>query len=242
MIPMTDFVIHNLHVSRGGAEIVHGVSFSIGLGEVHVVLGRNGSGKTSIVNAVMGHPAFAITGGSIRMNGEDVTSLPPHEKARRGMFLSLQQPPEVPGVSLEEFLRTAVTATTGEHPKTVAFAATLAEQLARLRLDSHFSERAVHVGASGGEKKRGEMVQMLALAPKFALLDEPDSGLDADALRYVADAIALLRAQGTGFLVISHYAQFIDMLKPDAIHVMREGRIAQSGPLELLTAGIAKLL
>lgn len=239
---MANLVIHDLHVTRGAAEIVHGVSFTVAAGEVHVVLGKNGSGKTSLLNAVMGHPAFVTASGSVSIDDEDITALAPHEKARRGLFLSLQQPPEVPGVSLEEFVRTAKTALTGERPKTVAFAASLSESIAKLRLDPHFAERAVHVGASGGEKKRAEMVQMLALAPKFALLDEPDSGLDADALRYVADAISELRQQGTGFLIVTHYQQFIDLLQPDAVHVMREGNIMQSGDVTMLSDGIAKLL
>lgn len=239
---MANLVIDNLHVSRGGAEIVHGVHFAIGAGEVHVVLGKNGSGKTSLMNAIMGHPAFVATDGSVLLNDEGITALPPHEKARRGLFLSLQQPPEVPGVPLEDLLRTAKTALTGERPKTAAFAVSLSESIAKLRLDPRFAERAVNVGASGGEKKRAEMVQMLTLSPKFAILDEPDSGLDADALRYVADAIGELRKQGTGFLIVSHYQQFIEMLQPDAIHVMRDGMVVQSGDATLLTDGIAKLL
>lgn len=239
---MTKLVIENLHVNRNSTEIVHGVSFSIGAGEVHVVLGKNGSGKTSLVNATMGHPVFAVTNGSVRIDDEDVTNMAPHEKARRGLFLSPQQPPEVPGVPLEDLLRTAKTALTGERPKTAAFSAVLSENIAKLRLDPRFAERAVNVGASGGEKKRTEMVQMLALTPKFAILDEPDSGLDADALWYVADAIAELRKQGAGFLIVTHYQQFIDLLMPDAIHVMRDGRVVQSGGMDLLVGGIAGIL
>ncbi len=234
--------LNNIHVSRGNAEIVHGVSLTIGAGEVHVILGKNGSGKTSLVNAVMGHAAYRVDGGWVMVDGVDVTNLPTHEKARAGLFLSLQQPPEVPGVSLEDFLRTAKSALTGEQPKTMAFAGAVSENIAKLRLDAKFAERSVNVGASGGEKKRAEMVQMLTLAPKYALLDEPDSGLDADALKYVADAILSLRQQGTGFLIVSHYAAFIDLLQPTAIHVMRDGRIVQSGTSDILNDGIAKLL
>ena len=239
---MAKFVIDNLRVSRGDTEIVHGVSLAIAAGEVHVVLGKNGSGKTSMVNAIMGHPAFVVTSGSVFIDGEDVTALPPHEKARRGLFLSLQQPPEVPGVPLDDLLRTAKTALAGERQKTAAFTVSLAENIAKLRLDPRFAERAVNVGASGGEKKRTEMVQMLTLTPKVAILDEPDSGLDQGALKYVADAILSLRKQGTSFLIVSHYQQFIDLLQPDAIHVMREGKIVQSGGIEILADGIAKLL
>ncbi len=231
----------SLHISRT-AEIVHGVSLTIGAGELHVLLGRNGSGKTTLLNAVMGHPAYTVEKGSVTIDGEDVTLLPAFERARRGLFLSLQQPPEIPGVGLADFLRSATTAIRGEHPKTVAFASALGANLAQLRLDPHFAERSVNVGASGGEKKRGEMVQMLTLAPKFALLDEPDSGLDADALHYVAEAIALLRTQGAGFLIVTHYQAFIELLKPDAIHVMRNGVIAQSGGLEILANGLAAVL
>ncbi|MEK7459431.1 MAG: Fe-S cluster assembly ATPase SufC [Patescibacteria group bacterium] len=244
--------LNNIHVSRGDAEIVHGVSLTIGAGEVHVILGKNGSGKTSLLNAVMGHPAFLVTlplpkgesegAATVILDGTDITTVPTHEKARAGLFLSLQQPPEVPGVPLEEFLRTAKTALTGEQPKTIAFAGAVSENIAKLRLDSKFAERSVNVGASGGEKKRAEMVQMLTLAPKYALLDEPDSGLDADALHYVADAISSLRNTGTGFLVVSHYAAFIELLQPTAIHVMRDGRIVQSGTVDILKDGIAKLL
>lgn len=239
---MANFVIDNFRVSRAGVEIVHGVSLAIGAGEVHVLVGRNGSGKTSLVNAVMGHPAYTTLGGVIMMDGDDIRTLPPNERARRGLFLSLQQPPEVAGVALNDFLRTAVAATTGEQPKAVAFAASLSEQLAQLRLDPKFAERAVNVGASGGEKKRAEMVQMLALAPKIALLDEPDSGLDADALQYVANAISTLRKEGAGFLIVTHYSQFIELIHPDAIYVMRDGNIVRKGTLAMLSCGIAQLL
>ena len=234
--------LNNIHVSRGDAEIVHGVSLTVGAGEVHVVLGKNGSGKTSLLNAVMGHPAFVVASGSIMLDDADITNLPTHEKARAGLFLSLQQPPEVPGVPLEEFLRTAKTALTGEQPRTIAFSGAVSENIAKLRLDSKFAERSVNVGASGGEKKRAEMVQLLTITPKYALLDEPDSGLDADALQYVADAITSLRKTGTGFLIVSHYAAFIELLQPTAIHVMRDGRIVQSGTVDILKDGIAKLL
>lgn len=244
--------LNDIHVSRGGAAIVHGVRLVVGSGEVHVVLGRNGSGKTSLVNAVMGHPAFQATlplteggsegEGSVILDGTDITNMPTHEKARHGLFLSLQQPPEVPGVPLEDFLRTAKAALTGVQPKTVAFAVEVAAHIAELRLDTKFAERSVNVGASGGEKKRAEMVQLLTLAPKYAILDEPDSGLDADALRYVADAVFALRKQGTGFLIVSHYEKFIELLQPTGIHVMRDGKIVQSGTADIIAGGISKLL
>lgn len=231
------FVIKSVRVTRDNAPVIVDASMTVAPGELHVLCGQNGSGKTTLLSALMGHPNYTVCGGSVVLDGDDMTGLPTHERARKGLLLALQQPPEVMGVPVGDFLRTAIAAKEGSQPKTADFARRLSDALAQLRLDPHFAERHVNVGFSGGEKKRAEMLHMLMLAPKYALLDEPDSGLDADAVEYVASALDALRAQGTGLLMVTHSAQFLARLRPDAIWTLQSGKLTRdvgSGMLDPL--------
>ncbi|MEY4745337.1 MAG: hypothetical protein RL272_1282 [Candidatus Parcubacteria bacterium] len=225
--------IENLRVSREGKEIVKGVTLEIPAGEVHALMGPNGSGKSSLANALMGHPKYAVTAGSVLLDGEDILSLPPDGKAAKGLFLSMQHPPEVSGVSVSHFLR-VVTTTARREPVSVAdFRKMLKEKMAALRIDPAFMNRGLNEGFSGGEKKRMEILQLALLSPKYAILDETDSGLDVDALKIVTDGINAVRGSGMGVLLITHYARILKHLVPDKIHVLAEGRIAKSGGREL---------
>lgn len=220
------FELKDLQVAREGTPIVKGVSLTLAPGELVVLRGKNGSGKSTLLNAVMGHPKYVITAGSILVDGDDVTALPPHERARKGVFLALQQPPEVAGVSLKDFVRTSLAAQRGERPRDAEMEQMMTGALGAMRLDPRFASRSVNEGSSGGEKKRGEIVQLLALQPKYALLDEPDSGLDPAARQYVADAVLELRQKGTAFLVVSHAEDFVALLQPDRVLTMSDGVIA----------------
>lgn len=222
---MNELVVENVSVAREGSTIVSGIGLRIAPGEVHILVGKNGAGKSTLLNALMGHPSFATTEGSVKLDGQDITHAAPHERAKRGLFLSLQQPPEIPGVPLKDFLSTAVTAVSGERPKDVDFDTSLAESLGLLRLDPKFATRSLNEGFSGGEKKRSEIVQMLMLRPKYALLDEPDSGLDAEAVTYMVEAIQKLRQAGTGFLIVTHYEHVIAQLQPTAVYTLENGTL-----------------
>lgn len=224
---MNEFLVENLAVAREGTTVVSGVNFRIAPGEVHVLVGKNGAGKSTLLSALMGHPSFVTTEGSVLLNGQDITSVATHERARNGLFLSLQQPPEIPGVPLKDFLTTAVSAVSGSRPKSTEFDKTLAESLGLLRLDPKFATRSLNEGFSGGEKKRSEIVQMLMLQPKYALLDEPDSGLDAEAVEYMLQAVATLRALGTGFLIVTHYDHVIARLSPTIVYRLENGKLQQ---------------
>lgn len=225
--------IENLHVSREGKEIVKGVTLEIPAGEVHALMGPNGSGKSSLANALMGHPKYAVTAGSVSLDGEDVTALPPDKKAALGLFLSMQHPPEVPGVSVAHFLR-VVTTTARREPVSVAdFRKMLKEKMAELKIDPAFMNRSLNEGFSGGEKKRMEILQLALLEPKYAVLDETDSGLDVDALKIVTDGVSRAREKGMGVLLITHYARILRHLVPDRVHVLSDGAIARSGGKEL---------
>lgn len=215
--------VQDLVVHREGTPVVKGVSFSVTPGELHVISGKNGAGKSTLFSALMGHPKYEVEKGFLSIDGEDVTDLSTHDKAKKGLFLSLQQPPEVSGVPMQDFLRISIAAKTGQQTKTKEFASALAQCLAELRLDPQFARRYLNEGFSGGEKKRSEILQLLMLRPKYALLDEPDSGLDSEALEYVATAIDRLRDEGTGFVVVTHYAHFLERLKPDRIWRMQDG-------------------
>ncbi len=236
---MNALVINNLHITREGKEIVRGVDLTVPAGSLHVLMGANGSGKSSLANAIMGHPSTTVTEGSVTIDGEDITVLTTDKKAKAGLFLSMQYPPEVAGVSVSNILRIAVAAVTGKPVAIVEFQKKLKETMARMGIDPAFARRGLNEGFSGGEKKRMEALQLLLLAPKYALLDETDSGLDVDALRTVTGAIEEARGKGTGVLLITHYASILEHLTPDAVHVMSEGRIVRSGGKELADA-IAK--
>jgi Fe-S cluster assembly ATP-binding protein len=243
------FDIEDLHVSVEGREILRGVNLTIRPGEVHALMGRNGSGKSTLANALMGHPKYAVTRGSVRLDGEDVLGLKPDERARRGLFLAFQNPTSIPGVGTGNFLRAAVKAVRGtETINAVQFRKELTERMQHLQMDPSFATRALNEGFSGGEKKRAEMLQLAMLKPRLAILDEPDSGLDIDAVRIVSDGINSVHAQQpeTGMLLITHYQRILNYVRPDRVHVMVKGRIVESGGAELVqeleSAGYAPIL
>ncbi len=225
--------IENLHVTREGKEIVKGINLEIPAGEVHAIMGPNGSGKSSLANALMGHPKYVITAGRVLLDDEDVTALKTNERATKGLFLSQQHPPEVTGVNVAHFLRVITTTARREPVSIPEFRAILKEKMAELKMDPAFMHRSLNQGFSGGEKKRMEALQLALLEPKYAVLDETDSGLDVDALKIVTDAIAKVRGKDMGILLITHYARILKHLAPDRVHVLADGVIAKSGGKEL---------
>jgi Fe-S cluster assembly ATP-binding protein len=238
-IPVSTLEIRNLHVSvetdgEGPREILRGVDLTVRTGETHAIMGPNGSGKSTLSYSIAGHPKYTVTEGSILLDGEDVLAMSVDARARAGIFLAMQYPVEVPGVSVSNFLRTSATAVRGEAPKLRLWVKEVKEAMASLGMDPSFAERGVNEGFSGGEKKRHEILQMTLLKPKFAILDETDSGLDVDALRVVSDGINAVRAAGnTGTLLITHYTRILRYVQPDFVHVMAGGRIVDSGGPEL---------
>jgi Fe-S cluster assembly ATP-binding protein len=225
--------IENLHVEIDGNEIVKGLDLEVGRGEIHAIMGPNGSGKSTLANVLMGHPRYEITDGSVTFEGEDVLELEPDERAKMGMFLAFQYPSEVPGVSVANFLRTAVNSVREEELSPMAMYKLLQEKMAVMRMDPKFAERYLNEGFSGGEKKRNEILQMLMLQPKLAIMDETDSGLDIDALQVVARGVNELRDPGFSAVVITHYQRILRYIEPDRVHVMLDGRIVTSGGREL---------
>lgn len=227
--------IENLHVTREGQEIVNGVMLEIKPGETHALMGPNGSGKSSLANALMGHPKYSVTEGKVLLDGEDITALGPDAKAKAGLFLSMQYPPEVPGVTVAHFLRVITTTARREPISIPQFREILKEKLELLQIDPAFLQRSLNEGFSGGEKKRMEILQLALLEPKYAILDETDSGLDVDALKVVTSGIAAVRAKNPdmGILLITHYARILDQLAPDHVHVLSNGAIVRSGGREL---------
>jgi Fe-S cluster assembly ATP-binding protein len=227
--------IRDLHVSVEGAadEILKGVDLTIESGQTHAIMGPNGSGKSTLAYSVAGHPKYVVTRGSVLLDGEDVLSMTVDERARAGLFLAMQYPVEVPGVSVSNFLRTAATAIRGEAPKLRTWVKEVNDSMTELGIDRAFAERSVNEGFSGGEKKRHEILQLGLLKPKFAILDETDSGLDIDALRIVSDGINRVRETGVGTLLITHYTRILRYVKPDFVHVFVAGRIVEEGGPEL---------
>ncbi len=225
--------IENLHVEIDGNEIVKGLDLEVGRGEIHAIMGPNGSGKSTLANVLMGHPRYEITDGSVTFEGEDVLELEPDERAKMGMFLAFQYPSEVPGVSVANFLRTAVNSVREEELSPMAMYKLLQEKMAVMRMDPKFAERYLNEGFSGGEKKRNEILQMLMLQPKLAIMDETDSGLDIDALQVVARGVNELRDPEFSAVVITHYQRILRYIEPDRVHVMLDGRIVTSGGREL---------
>jgi Fe-S cluster assembly ATP-binding protein len=231
--------IRDLHVSvklPDGAlkPILAGVDLTVRAGETHAIMGPNGSGKSTLAYAVAGHPRYEITGGSITLDGADVLSLSVDERARAGLFLAMQYPVEVPGVSVSNFLRSAKTAIDGEAPKLRTWAGQVRAAMERLHMDPAFAQRNVNEGFSGGEKKRHEIMQLELLQPRIAILDETDSGLDIDALRVVSEGVNRIRATGTtGVLLITHYTRILRYVEPDFVHVFVGGRIVEEGGPEL---------
>ncbi len=235
---MQTLEIRNLQVAlseQTDKPIVKGFSLTIKTGEVHAVMGPNGTGKSTMAKAIAGHPDFAITGGDVLLDGKSILELEPDERARAGLFLAFQYPSDIPGVSIANFLRAAVQArlAEGEDLDATAYYKRLYSKMDLLKIDRKFTSRAVNDGFSGGEKKRCEILQMAMLEPVFALLDETDSGLDIDALKVVAEGVNTLRGEKLGVLMITHYQRLLDHIVPDFVHVMYDGRIVKSGGKDL---------
>jgi len=235
---MSTLEIRDLHVSvetkEGPKPILRGVDLTIASGETHAIMGPNGSGKSTLAYSLAGHPKYQITSGTVTLDGEDLLSLSVDERARAGMFLAMQYPVEVPGVSVANFLRTAKTAIDGEAPPVRSWVKEVRGAMDALRMDPAFAERSVNEGFSGGEKKRHEILQMELLKPKFAILDETDSGLDVDALRVVSEGVNRVREGGeVGVLLITHYTRILRYITPDFVHVFVDGRVAEEGGPEL---------
>src|SRR6476469_889667 len=241
---MATLEIKDLHVSvaasdedggsEGFKEILKGVDLTIRDGETHAIMGPNVSGKSTLAYSIAGHPKYTVTSGSVTLDGVDVLAMSVDERARAGLFLAMQYPVEIPGVSVSNFLRTAVTAVRGEAPKLRLWVKEVKEAMAELQIDPAFAERNVNEGFSGGEKKRHEILQMELLKPKIAVLDETDSGLDVDALRVVSEGVNRVAATGeVGTLLITHYTRILRYIKPDFVHVFAAGRIVEEGGPEL---------
>ena len=232
---MSSLKIQDLHVRIGEKEIIRGLTLEIPKGEVHAIMGPNGSGKSTLSKAIGGHPDYTVTSGDVLLDGESILGLEPDERARKGLFLAFQYPMEIPGVSNANFLRAALNArqVEGEEIEAVDFYEHMYEEMDKLEMRREFTARAVNEGFSGGEKKRNEILQMAMLKPKYAVLDETDSGLDIDALRIVSAGVNAQRGPATGFLVITHYQRLLDYIVPDVVHVMVDGRIVRTGPKEL---------
>ena len=231
---MATLKIKNLHVEVDGKEILKGVNVEISEGETVALLGPNGHGKSTLLNVIMGHPRYVITEGSIYLDDLDLTNLSTDERAKAGLFLALQNPPEVPGVINSDFLRAAVNSRSEEHLSTYKFYKLLDGAVKEVKMPFDLATRSLNEGFSGGEKKRNEILQLIMLEPKIAMLDEIDSGLDVDAIQIVAEVIKNEKAKGRGFLVISHYARLFDLIQPTRAIVMINGRIAVDGGVEFI--------
>jgi Fe-S cluster assembly ATP-binding protein len=235
---MSQLLIRDLHVSveteQGTKQILRGVDLTIGAGETHAIMGPNGSGKSTLAYAIAGHPKYKIDSGSILLDGVEVLSMTVDERARAGLFLAMQYPVEIPGVSVTNFLRTAKTAIDGEAPPIRGWIKDVRESMKNLRMDSAFAERNVNEGFSGGEKKRNEILQLELLKPRFAVLDETDSGLDVDALKIVSEGVNRAKdSTDLGILLITHYNRILKYIQPDFVHVFVAGRIVEQGGPEL---------
>jgi Fe-S cluster assembly ATP-binding protein len=227
------FAFEDLHVAIEGKEIVRGITLAVKAGEKHALMGPNGSGKSSLANALMGHPSYTVTSGKIYLAGEDITEMPPDERSRKGLFLAFQYPHAVPGVTVANFLRSALQARQPKDEPVKGFRNFLKEQIGLLDIDPSFPARYVNDGFSGGEKKRVEILQMAMLNPKMAILDETDSGLDIDALKVVSTGINRVCGPEVGVLLVTHYQRILDYVTPNFVHVMVKGKIVRSGGPEL---------
>lgn len=232
---MSSLVIQDLHAAIGEKEIVKGLSLTINQGEVHAVMGPNGTGKSTLAKVVAGHPDYKVTAGDVLLDGQSILKMEADERARAGIFLAFQYPSEIPGVSIANFLRAAQQSrmAEGEELDATAYYKRLYAKMDLLKIDRKFTSRAVNEGFSGGEKKRCEILQMAMLEPAFALMDETDSGLDIDALRIVAEGVSSLRGPKLGVLMITHYQRLLNYIVPDFVHVMYDGRIVKSGDKDL---------
>ncbi|HOD44788.1 MAG TPA: Fe-S cluster assembly ATPase SufC [Anaerolineaceae bacterium] len=236
---MSDLEIRNLHVQINGKEILKGFTLNLPKGEVHAIMGPNGTGKSTLAYTLMGHPSYEVTEGEVIFKGQNILDLEPDERSRSGIFLAFQYPVAIPGVTVANFLRTAVNARRkAENPddKGISipeFRRMLKDKMSMLKMDPAFAGRYLNDGFSGGEKKRAEILQMAVLKPEIAILDETDSGLDIDALRIVSEGVNTLRGPELGVLVITHYQRILNYIRPDVVHVMMDGRIVESGDADL---------
>ena len=235
MASETKFVIQGLRASIEDKEILKGIDLEINGGEVHAIMGPNGTGKSTLASAIMGHPKYEVTEGKALLNGEDLLEMEVDERARAGLFLAMQYPSEIPGVTNADFLRSAINARRGEGNEVslIKFIRQLEAKMKELEMNPEFAHRYLNEGFSGGEKKRNEILQMMMLEPKIVILDEIDSGLDIDALKIVAAGVNSMRSEDRGFLIITHYQRLLNYIKPDFVHVMMQGRIVKSGGPEL---------
>jgi Fe-S cluster assembly ATP-binding protein len=235
---LAELEIRNLHVTAEGKEILKGVSLDVEKGSIHALMGPNGSGKSTLANAIMGHPSLEVTEGTISFKGEDVTDADPDERSRMGLFMAFQYPVAIPGVTVAKYLRMIVNShreAAGEEPvKLKDFRKETEEAMALTHIPKEFSSRYLNDGFSGGEKKRMEILQLATLQPDMAVLDETDSGLDIDALRVVAEGVNKFHGPGMGVLIITHYQRILHLIKPDAVHVLYDGRIVKEGGPELV--------
>jgi len=237
---LAEFEIEDLRVAVEGREILKGVSLGLSRGEVHAVMGPNGSGKSTLSNTLMGHPGYEVRGGAVRFEGRDLLAMEPDERARLGIYLAFQYPTVVPGVTMTNFLRTALNAHRGydgkDKSKAISpreFRALLKEPMQTLRMDDSFLSRYINDGFSGGEKKRAEILQMAVLKPRIAILDETDSGLDIDSIKFVSEAINAMRGPDLGVLIITHYTRILQFIQPDFVHVLVDGQVVRSGGAEV---------
>lgn len=229
------FEVRDLHVAADDAQILGGINLSVAAGEVHAIMGPNGSGKSTLANALLGSPEYEVTQGNVLLKGDDVTDWDPDVRAKQGMFLAFQYPQEVPGVTVNNFLQQAVSARRGEEQSVLETRRRIMGWMQRLEMDARFAERFLNEGFSGGEKKRAEILQMAMLEPEIAVLDETDSGLDVDALKIVAEGVKAVKEDrpDMGVLAITHYRRLLDLLEPDHVHVLVNGKIVASGGMEL---------
>jgi len=225
--------IKNLHVSVDNVEILKGVSLKIKAGEVHAIMGPNGSGKSTLANVIMGNPVYEVTNGNILFQGEDITDEPVDNRAKKGLFLAFQYPESIPGVTIVNMLKTALTNIENTEFTTLELRLKVADAMEQLGLSPDFADRYLNEGFSGGERKRNEILQLAVLNPKLAVLDETDSGLDVDGLRVVGEGVSKLKSKDKGYLVVTHYQRLLDYITPDFVHVFVDGKIVDSGGLEL---------
>ncbi len=226
-------VVDDLHGSVDGTEILKGIDLTVAPGEIHAIMGPNGSGKSTLANVLLGHPGYVVTSGTVTYKGEDITALTPEKRGQAGMFLGFQYPEEIPGVSVVNFLRTALSNRTGTDLTVLELRLKVMDALKDLEMDPSFADRYLNEGFSGGERKRNEILQMAVLEPDLAILDETDSGLDIDALKIVAQGVERLANDERGIVIITHYQRMLDHITPDVVHVMLDGRIVESGGPEL---------
>lgn len=225
--------INNLKVNIEDKEILKGLDLQIGQGEIHVIMGPNGGGKSTLAYTLMGHPKYEILDGTIEFDGEIINDIKPDDRAKKGIFLSFQYPEEIPGVTVEEFLRTAKTSVSGEMQRLIPFKKLLKSKMEELGIGEEYASRYLNLGFSGGEKKKNEILQMSILEPKLAILDETNSGLDVDAIKIVAEGVKKVKDDKSSILVITHYNKLLEYLEPDYVHILIDGKIVKTGTMDL---------